>query len=305
MSKDPENIGQVMRVAASFGARFELTPDGPLSADSIPARPKGKKLKPVAGDFVRARPLRGEKDWQIEEVLERASALDRTDTRGRRELLAANVSMMAIVLAPQPQPDLFIADRYLAAAELMPCKAAIVWNKSDIAPPDAELEDYRALGYDVVNVSTKNTDGIDALREIMRGELSILVGQSGVGKSTIVNTLSGGDIQRTGSVSGANLEGRHTTVSARLIMLDTDIQVIDSPGVRDYAPGLIEPRAVAQGFREIHSAAAGCRFCTMHAVGEPDCEVKARVSSGEISDRRYRSYLRLAQINRQLGADRY
>lgn len=294
-----------MRVAASFGARFELTPDGLPSADPIPARPRGKKLKPVAGDFVRARPLEGEKDWQIEEVLERASALDRTDTRGRRELLAANVSMMVIVLAPQPQPDFFIADRYLAAAELMPCKAAIVWNKSDIAAPEAEVEVYRALGYHVINASNKNHDGIGALRDIMRGELSVFVGQSGVGKSTLVNTLSGGDVQRTGSVSSANLEGRHTTVSARLITLDTDIQVIDSPGVRDYAPGIIEPREVARGFREIHAAAAGCRFADCMHRAEPDCEVKAQVETGKISDRRYRSYLRLAQINRQLGADRY
>lgn len=298
MEGDPTT--RTLRVSASFGARFELCS---LETDAdfrVPARTKGKKIRPVAGDLVQAKSLPGESDWLIQSITPRSAELDRTDTRGRREILAANVSTMVVVLCGQPEPDYFIADRYLAAAELMPCRALVVWNKADQQPADTEFEVYRDIGYDTLQTSAETGAGIDPLRALMRDELSILVGQSGVGKSSLINALSGSDLQQTGMVSASNHEGRHTTVAARLLTLSESVSVIDSPGVRDYAPGIIDAARVRQGFREIWSIGQQCRFADCHHRAEPGCAVKAAVENGDLNERRYRSYLRLAQINRQL-----
>ncbi|MEL7310167.1 MAG: ribosome small subunit-dependent GTPase A [Pseudomonadota bacterium] len=296
---------KTMRVTATFGARFELCDIDSPTSHPVPARAKGKRQRPVTGDRVVARPLPGESDWQIESVESRLNELSRTDSRGRRETLAANVSMMVVVVASKPQPDWFVADRYLAAAELMPTKAAIVWNKADlVGVPDA-VQVYRDIGYPVIETSVPQSSGIENLRSLMRGELSIFVGLSGVGKSSLINALSGNELQRTRAVSEANDEGRHTTVAARLMMFEDAVTVIDSPGVRDYAPALIQPERVASGFREILQASDLCRFADCSHRAEPDCEVKARVNDGRIDERRYKSYLRLAQLNRQLSSQRY
>ncbi|MEL7024794.1 MAG: ribosome small subunit-dependent GTPase A [Pseudomonadota bacterium] len=294
-----------MRVTATFGARFELCESDDHAAPVVPARAKGKRLRPVTGDWVLARPLPGETDWQVESVKTRENELARTDSRGRREILAANVTLMIVVVSSRPQPDWFVADRYLAAAELMPSRAAIVWNKSDLGEMPDAVRTYQAIGYPVIETSIVSAAGIDALRELMQGESSIFVGLSGVGKSSLINALSGSDLQKTSAISSANDEGRHTTVAARLLNFRNGVTVIDSPGVRDFAPALIEPARVAQGFREIAEAADHCRFADCTHRAEPNCAVKAGVESGSIDERRYRSYLRLAQLNRQLASQRF
>lgn len=290
-----------MRVTASWGRRFRLHDPTATQTLSVQARTRGKRLRPVAGDLVVARPLAGEKDWLIESVDSRVNELARPDMRGRREVLAANIELMVVVACPAPAADFFIVDRYLAAARLMQCDAIVVWNKKDIAPPPPEFNDYARIGYSVFATCQSERAGIDALAAQLRGYRSIFVGQSGVGKSSLINALGGDELQRTGHISDANQEGRHTTVAATLVYLPGDIAVIDSPGVRDYAPSIQELADVDKGFVEISRASERCRFANCVHRAEPGCAVKEAVEQGDIAQRRYSSYLRLAQLTRQMN----
>ncbi|MEN7342746.1 MAG: ribosome small subunit-dependent GTPase A [Pseudomonadota bacterium] len=293
-----------MRVAASWGRRFGLY-DESGDRGEPQARTKGKKLRPVCGDLVTAAPLDGESDWLIDAVLPRDNELARPDMRGRREVLAANVEMLIVVACVEPLVDWYIVDRYLAAAEQMHCEAAIVWNKSDLSPSSDELDVFASIGYPIIHTDTKSGIGIDELADIMRGKRSIFVGQSGVGKSSLINAIASDDVQRTGNISNASGEGKHTTVAATLLHLGDGIEVIDSPGVRDYAPSLKDITDAASGFVEIRETAHDCRFADCLHRAEPDCAVKAAVENGDISERRYQSYLRLVQLTRQLNQGKH
>ncbi|MEO0344663.1 MAG: ribosome small subunit-dependent GTPase A [Pseudomonadota bacterium] len=292
-----------MLVTACYGRRFGLAVPGDPGAPEHQARTRGKRLRPVAGDHVRASPLANEDDWLIESLLPRDNELARPDSRGRREVLAANVSLMVVVVAPEPAPDFYIVDRYLAAARLMPCEAAIVWSKPDLGDPPDAFETYAALDYPVLSCSARDGAGLEALASLLRGHTGILVGQSGVGKSSLINALIGDARQRIGAVSEGSREGRHTTVTAALIRTETGLSVIDSPGVRDYAPSIESLRDVGAGFVEIAQYAQDCRFADCQHRSEPGCAVKAAVASGDIDARRYDSYRRLRQLTEQLRRD--
>lgn len=293
-----------MRVCAAWGRRFLLCDES--SPQFQPqARTRGKRLRPVCGDEVFARPLTGESDWVIEQIGPRRNELSRPDLRGRREVLAANIDTVVIVVCATPAPDWFIVDRYLAAAIQMQCDAILVWNKRDLAPPDTELSVFESIGYRVVSTAKDDADSVAQLTTALAGQRSIFVGQSGVGKSSLINALATEQRQRTATISDANAEGRHTTVAATLLYLDHAIEVIDSPGVRDYAPSIESLVDVDQGFVEIAALAAHCRFSDCMHRAEPGCAVKQALTNKTLSERRYQSYLRLVNLTRQLRADKY
>ena len=269
----------------------------------VTARIKGKRLQPVCGDQVGAEPIPGETDWLITEIHERSNALTRPNLRGQAEVLAANVELLIVVSAPEPSPDWFIVDRYLSAAENMAIPSAVVFNKIDLDNDDnntAALSDYEAIGFDVVRCSAETSIGIDEVQAIIAGSTAIIVGQSGVGKSSIINRLLGGEQQRTAEISAKTGEGRHTTVNSVMLDLPGGGRVIDSPGVRDYAPALESSQQVIKGFREIAAAGSECRFADCRHLREPGCEVKARVTDETISARRYESYRRLLALTEQM-----
>ena len=298
--------GALLRVTAAWGRRLRVQSEpGDTPVVDAQARTKGKQLRPVCGDVVTAMPLPGEPDWIITRIEPRDNALTRPDLRGRAETLAANVEVMAIVFATLPAADFFMIDRYVCAAELMPCDAVLVYNKADLqTEAPAECDTYRRLGYPVCVCSAEDGTGIDALRAALGPRRAILVGQSGVGKSSLVNALAGSERQRVADVSEANKEGRHTTVAAELIRLPDGLQLIDSPGVRDYAPSIDAQRDIAFGFREVARAAEQCKFSDCRHRSEPGCAVKQGVEGGSIDRRRYESYLRLANLTRQLAERR-
>ena len=230
----------------------------------------------------------------IQAVLSRDSTLRRTDSRGRPAVVAANLSQLIVVLAPHPEPDWFLLDRYLCAAELAGLKAAVAYNKMDLvdAAPKT-LDVYRAVGYSVVQASAVDRTGLDGLERLLSGERSALIGQSGVGKSSLFNELLGGDVQRVGRLSGRLLQGRHTTTTSVLHRHPGGGEIIDSPGVRNFAPFIERPVDVQFGFREFVSRRDACRFddCTHRA--EPDCAVKAALKDGIINRHRYDNYNRI------------
>ena len=291
-------------VIATFSRRMTLRlADG----SEVDARIKGKRLKPVCGDQVSAQPIENEEDWLITGIAKRRNELTRPNMRGQVEVLAANVDYLIVVAAAEPKPDWFIVDRYLCAAELMGVDAAVVYNKTDLSPelPDAELSTYAAIGYDVVTSSARDNVGTDEIRRLLAGRRAIIVGQSGVGKSSLINCLLGSEEQRTASISDKSREGRHTTVNSAMISLPGGGSIIDSPGVRDYAPALESSTIASRGFREIRDAAQGCQFSNCRHLQEPRCAVKAAVEAGIISARRHESYRRIIVLTEQLSAGRY
>ncbi len=239
----------------------------------------------------------------VTEVLSRESELRRPNKRGRTEVIAANISQILVVVALRPPPDPFLVDRYLAAAELMGVKAGIVGNKQDL--PDSleaeiDLGEYRSIGYPVVRTSATEGDGLEDLRALLRREISILAGQSGAGKSSLLNALLPGLELATGELSEATGLGRHTTSASVLHHVPGSGDIIDSPGVRDYSPAPVPEREVPAGFREFAAPAESCRFADCQHLEEPDCGVKQAVAAEQISPRRYRSYRQLVDLMRRL-----
>ena len=291
-------------VTATFSRRMRLRLDDGREVD---ARIKGKRIKPVCGDIVDAEPIDNEHDWLITNITERRNELTRPNMRGQVEVLAANLDYLVVVAAAEPKPDWFIVDRYLCAAELMGIDACVVFNKSDLGTSSAlyELDTYFDIGYDVVACSALTGDGLDNVRQLLATHCAIIVGQSGVGKSSIINSLLGHEAQKTSEISDKSREGRHTTVNSAMLALPGGGWVIDSPGVRDYAPSLESSTIAARGFREIRDAAQECRFANCRHLREPGCAVKNRSEAGEISPRRYESYKRIVNLTEQLSDGKY
>ena len=293
-------------VIATYSRRMRLRL---ASGKEVDARIKGKRIKPVCGDRVIAEAIVNESDWLITAITERDNELTRPNMRGQVEILAANLDYLIAVAAAEPKADWFIVDRYLCAAELMNIAAAVVFNKIDIdtdaSSTAAELANYARIGYDVVQCSAKQGDGTADIEELLKGRFAIIVGQSGVGKSSIINHLVGDATQRTSAVSDKTGEGRHTTVNSVVIPLPGGGSVIDSPGVRDYAPALESSSIAAKGFREITAAAQHCKFANCRHLREPGCAVKAGVEDETISARRYESYKRIVNLTEQLSDGRY
>lgn len=285
-------------VVAGFRRRVTVeAPDG----DRHDCLIRGRKLRPVCGDRVRY-----ELDPHgnvVTGIGPRRTVLSRPDRRGREEVLAANVDRLVVVTALAPEPDPFVTDRYLAAAELMGVEAIVILNKTDL-DVDAEtgwLDVLARVGYPTLRTSARSGEGLSALAAHCAGHLNIFVGLSGVGKSSLLNALVPDLALRTAAISDASGEGRHTTTASVLHALPGGGAVIDSPGVRDYAPALVEPARVAEGYREIAALRQECRFHNCLHKNEPDCAVLAAVDDGTISERRYRSYRRLLNLMRQLG----
>lgn len=264
-----------------------------------------RSLKPVVGDSV-SWELGSGSTGLVTDVLPRDSQLTRIDGRGRPEVVAANVTQLAIVVAADPTPDWFLLDRYLAAAELGRFNAFIVFNKIDLVerPPTA-LDRYTALGYQTLRVSAARRRGLEDIEAAFLAQRSAMIGQSGVGKSSLLNALVGNAQQTVASLSRKSGHGRHTTSTAVLYTLPTGGELIDSPGVRDYAPFIADPRDVARGFREFADLGAACRFQDCRHLAEPDCAIKVAVADQRINEQRYAGYRRLYELTESLQGRKY
>jgi ribosome biogenesis GTPase len=279
-----------------------------MQDNSVDARIKGKRMQPVCGDRVLVRPIPNEAEWLITTILPRDNELSRPNNRGQIEVLAANLTFLCVIVGNPPQPDWFIVDRYLCAAELMRISAAVVCNKSDLAQDNdalrGELQVFADINYPTVLCSARNGENLPEVERLLTQQTAIIVGQSGVGKSTLINRLIADADQKTDKVSLASGEGRHTTVNSVMLRLAGGGSVIDSPGVRDYAPPAVNATDVLFGFREIAACGQSCRFANCQHLREPACAVKMAVAQGSISERRYESYRRLLNLSRRLADKR-
>ena len=292
------------RVIAAFGRQVLVRT---TTGEQLRARPFGRALIIVCGDQVRCRIDAHHEEVHVIEVLPRRTALYRANARGATEPVVANLTQLLVVLAPLPVPDFFVVDRYLAAATDAGVEPTLVVNKSDLGLDErlsAELDVYAQAGYASVHTSADSGAGLDALRAaIAPGAIAALVGQSGVGKSSLVQVLVPQAKVAIGELVREE-DGRHTTTAARLFDLPHGAALIDSPGVRDFAPAVNALDERSLGFTEVRRLAVGCRFADCRHMREPGCAVQAAVESGAMSARRYESYRRLRRLHEELTAAR-
>lgn len=229
--------------------------------------------------------------------LPRRSELNRPDSHsGQPKPVAANIDELLVVIAPEPQPFANLIDRYLVAAEQLGIEPVIVLNKSDLVTPDrraaldALLAVYQRIGYRTLEASTHTATGLDAVREALRDRTGILVGQSGVGKSSLIGALLPGIDIRIGALSEAESKGRHTTTTARLFHLPSGGNLIDSPGIREFGLGHLDRGQIEQGFVEFHPLLGRCRFRDCAHQQEPGCALTEALASGAIDPARMRSF---------------
>jgi ribosome biogenesis GTPase len=249
----------------------------------------------AAGDIVWFRP-EGKRDGIIERVELRHGVVSRT-SRGLQHVLVANVDQLVIVMSaaePRLKPNLI--DRMLVTAEKGGIRPVICINKIDLIEPCDLMPItgvYAQLGYDVVLVSAKNNIGIDRLRERLMGAESVVSGQSGVGKSSLLNAIEPNLALRVQTVSEETQKGRHTTTTAVLIPLSFGGYVVDTPGIRQFQLWDVIPEEVAGFFRELRPYVSRCRFPDCTHTHEDDCAVKDAVADGWIDTRRYESYAQI------------
>jgi ribosome biogenesis GTPase len=263
---------------------------------------RGRKLRVVCGDRVTWAFPPSADGPSVESIEPRRNLIERIDARGRAEPVAANIDRVAVVAAPQPTPDWFLVDRYWAGAELKELDALLIVNKSDlgIESIQPQIEEYRKLRLSCVAVSCQNGSGVAELRLQLSGRVTLLVGQSGVGKSSLVNALVPEAAAQTAELT-RDAEGRHTTTTARWYQFGAGASLVDAPGVRDFAPPASLARAAERGFVEIHARSAQCRFNDCRHLEEPGCAVRTAVTNNEIAARRYESYRRLFRLYEKLA----
>lgn len=249
----------------------------------------------AAGDNVTFR-AEGKDQGIIMSVGPRDGVLSRT-SRGRQHILVANVDQL-IIVASAGEPDIkpHLIDRFLITAEQASLVPLIVINKMDLIDP-AELQPligvYARLGYQTLLTSAEKGWGIEQLRSLVAGHRSVVSGQSGVGKSSLLNAIQSGLALRVQPVSNENAKGKHTTTTAELLKLNSGGYLVDTPGIRQFELWDINTREVAGLFRDIRPWVDGCRFPDCTHIHEVGCAVLDALADGRIDPRRYNSYAHL------------
>jgi len=249
----------------------------------------------AAGDWVYFRPA-GVNEGIIERIEPRHGVISRT-SRGRQHIMVTNVDQMMIVSSaaePRLKPNLI--DRFLITAEQNHLSPVICINKVDLVRP-ADLQPiigvYSRMGYRVVLTSATTGAGIEFVRQALKDQASVVVGQSGVGKSSLLNSVEAGLNLRVAEVSEESQKGKHTTTTARLIRLTMGGYVVDTPGIRQFQLWDVIPAEVVAFFRDLRPYISKCRFPNCTHSHEADCAVKDGVADGHLDARRYESYLQL------------
>lgn len=236
-------------------------------------------------------------------VFPRTTLLARPDDIGRDKPIAANISQIIIVITVKALANenyyLFhnLIDRYIVAAEFLNITPTIVINKMDLLSEaereqvNQDLKPYHDIGYQVIYTSTTLEHGMDALEQQLKDQTSIFVGESGVGKSSIIQVLLDGVSIRVGEVSASSGKGKHTTTATTLFHLGCGGNLIDSPGIREFGLSKIENKELAFNFIEFRPHISFCKFNNCMHKSEPKCAVKAAVETGEINQQRYDNYL--------------
>jgi len=278
------------RVIAAFSRRFIVETAG----GSLPCQVKGRHLQVVCGDRVEFR--RDGDAGVIETVLPRASLLYRSDAF-KSKAIAANVTQLAVVVAARPSFSMELVQRCVLAAEDQGIASLLILNKADLPETPAARERLNLLtriGYPLVMLSA--LADVTPLRPALQGHTTLLIGQSGMGKSTLINALFPGADVVTADYSVALDSGRHTTTHTRLHRLDTDSAVIDSPGLQEFALQHLDAGSLAHAFVEFRPFLGQCRFRDCKHETEPGCRLQEAVAAGEIDPARLRLFQSLRRL---------
>ena len=251
--------------------------------------------KPVCGDSV---------IWQAEDnqtgviiaLQPRQNEWDRHTRRGERKVVAANISQALIVVAAKPEIHEGLIDRALVALENRNIKAIIVFNKTDLLNEEQHktcqerLRIYQQLGYSVIETSVKKTHGLESLSSALQNETSVFMGESGVGKSSLIQAMLPDEEIRIGEISAVHEQGKHTTTTAKLYHLPDGGKIIDSPGIREFFIPHFSSDDLIHGFRELRPLLGQCQFRDCMHNHEPGCALLLAAETEGISEKRWRSY---------------
>lgn len=280
------------RVTARFGADFQIATSDDTT---ITATGRNKHRDGVCGDFVNWEEESAH-SYAITELLPRKNALSRSGFRNQSKVLAANIDQVIIVTAANPLPDWELVDQLLCVSEKLDTDTVILHHKNDLTADQTMLDEwgyFKKMGYAVLETSINDLNSMHHLEKTLAAKTNILVGQSGVGKSSLARILLKNTDIKVGEVSQVTQFGQHTTSVTVLYDLPAGGYLIDSPGVRDFTPDNLSQEDIHYGFSEIHQLASQCRFHNCQHINEPQCAVKAALNNREISERRYNSYLKL------------
>jgi len=260
--------------------------------------------RPYCGDRVEIQGA-DEQSAVVTRILPRDNVFVRADARQRKQPIAANLDQALVIIAPHPAPSRDLVERYLVAIHSLGIRPVIVINKTELlqqseydnSTPLGRLEDYRKLGYEVLHTSCKTTPGIGSLKSVLGHQTSILVGQSGVGKSSLINELLPDLELQTGALSRSTGKGIHTTTTTIMYSMPDGGRLIDSPGVWEYGLWKMDAEELVNGFVEFQPFLGQCKFNDCRHQHEPECAIQEAAESGALLPWRYQAYRRLLSQN--------
>ena len=283
------------RVITHYGNQLEVEIlDGPLAGSTQRCHQKSNMTRLITGDLVTFRPDSTNAGVIISQS-DRSNVFGRFDRDGKFKPLASNLNCVLVVIATTPKAYINLVDRYLVAIRKLELDVFLLLNKVDLISENRDqslqrmLQIYGDLGYPILKVSAKSGEGFDALEEQLAGQTTVLVGQSGVGKSSLLNRLGSYEAAKVGKLSKNKYKGTHTTTATRLYHLK-NFDLIDSPGVREFGLAKVTRQEILNGFPEIQSLASNCKFRDCSHRGEPSCAIREGLNSGVVFQERYDSY---------------
>lgn len=298
--EDLQNLSQlgaeaIGTVVTNYGTQVDIEGgEEPFKGLVVRCHKRANMVSLVTGDRVIWR--HAEPHGVVVACEERETELVRPDIYGKLRPVAANIDRIAIVFAPKPQPHSNLLDRYLVAAEAQGIKPVLVLNKTemrdsgDFPEVDQLIADYQFIGYEVISVSAKTTEGMVELQEYLAHHISIFVGQSGVGKSSLLNCLQPQANSLTAPLSEAKQEGTHTTTASRLYHLNGGGVLIDSPGIREFALTHLSQEKVINGFVDFRPYLGSCKFRDCQHQQEIGCSLLQAVKDKKVLPGRLNNY---------------